>query len=99
MTFCPAYFFYFAEVLRDAAIKLGIKKENAAKLAIATLVGSGALLDSLKLSPEILRERITSKKGTTQAALSVLKTKKFKDVVTKAVKAAAKRSKELSKGA
>ena len=95
----PAYFLYLAEALKEAAIKLGIKKESAAKLAAATLIGSGALLESLKLTPEALRDRITSKRGTTEAALRVFKTKKFKDLVAGAVKAAAKRSKKLSKGA
>ena len=94
----PAYFFYLAESLKDAAIKMGIKKEKAIRLAITTLVGSGALLDILGTSPEALRECITSKKGTTEAALHVLKNGKLKDLVDKAVKSAAKRSKELSKG-
>ena len=95
----PAYFYYLAEALKEAAMKLGIKKENATKLAAATLVGSGALLDSLNLTPDALRKRVTSKKGTTEAALAVLKSKKFNSIVTEAVKAACKRSKKLSKGA
>jgi len=93
----PAYFFYLAEALAETAVKLGIKREKAVKLAAATLVGSGALLDDLKLTPEALIARIASKKGTTEAALSVLKSKRFKDIVAAAVNAAAKRSKELSK--
>ena len=95
----PAYFLYLAEALKEAAVKLGIKRENAVKLAVGTLVGSGALLDNLKLNPQVLRERITSKKGTTEAALRILKSKKFKNLVVEAVKAAARRSKRLSKGA
>ena len=94
----PAYFFYLAEALRDAAVKMGIKKEHAVKLASATLIGSGAVLEALNLAPEVLRERVTSKGGTTEAALNVLKSKKFKNLVIEAVKAAAGRSKELSKG-
>jgi len=95
----PAYFFYLAECLRDAAVKLGIEKEKAAKLAALTLAGSGALLDTLALEPAVLIERIASKKGTTEAALSVLKSKNFKHLVDEAVTAAVKRSRELSKGA
>lgn len=95
----PSYFFYLAEALKEAAVKLGIRKESATKLAVATLIGSGALLDELKLAPEVLRERITSKKGTTEAAMRVLKSKKFKGLVAEAVKAACERSRELSKGA
>ncbi|MCQ9206483.1 MAG: pyrroline-5-carboxylate reductase [Omnitrophica bacterium] len=95
----PAYFLYLAECLAEAAVKLGIKREKAVELAAATLFGSGALLEALDVSPEVLRKRITSKKGTTEAALSVLKSKNFKGAVIEAVKAASARSKELSKGA
>ncbi|MFC1576253.1 pyrroline-5-carboxylate reductase family protein, partial [Candidatus Omnitrophota bacterium] len=94
----PAYFFYLAESLRDAAVKMGIKKDKAARLAVVTLVGSGALLENLEHTVEALRERITSKRGTTEAALNVLKTKAMKNLVIEAAKAAAKRSKEISKG-
>lgn len=93
----PAYFLYLAECLAEAAVKLGIKRENAVELATATLSGSGALLEVLNVHPEALRKRITSKKGTTEAALSVLKSKNFKGAVIEAVKAASVRSRELSK--
>jgi len=95
----PAYFFYLAECLRDAACKLGIKKEKALRLAVATLIGSGALLDGSDAMPKDLRMRITSKKGTTERALDVLRGQKFKTIIEKAVREAANRSKELSKGA
>ncbi|MGB2705379.1 MAG: pyrroline-5-carboxylate reductase [Candidatus Omnitrophota bacterium] len=93
-----AYFYYLTEALRDAAIKLGIKKELAERLATATLTGSGALLESLGDSPEALRKRITSKKGTTEAALNVFKAKEFEKIIIETVQAAAKRSRELSRG-
>jgi len=95
----PAYFFYLAECLRDAAIKIGLKKEDAIKLAECTLIGSGALINLLKVTPETLRTQITSKKGTTEAALNILKNSNFKKSVEKAVKAAKRRAAELSKGA
>ena len=95
----PAYFFYLVECLADAAVKLGIKKDKATKLAVATAVGSGALLSFLDESPEALREKITSRKGTTEAGLRVLKCQGFKKTVCLAAKAAQRRSKELSKGA
>lgn len=91
----PAYFFYLAEALKEAAVKLGIKKESALRLAAGTLIGSGALLE--REDPEDLRKRVTSKKGTTEAALRLLKSKKFKDIVIEAVKEAAGRAKALSK--
>jgi len=95
----PAYFYYLAEALRSAAVKAGIKKELATKLANAALTGSGALLEGPGQAPEILRKRITSKKGTTEAALNVFKLKEFEKIVIEAVEAAAKRSRELSKEA
>ena len=95
----PAYFFYLAECLSDAAVNLGIRKEKALQLAVSTLVGSGALLDSFGLKPEALRKSVTSKRGTTEKAISVLKSNKIKDIMMKATKEAAKRAKELSKGA
>ena len=93
----PAYFFYLAEHLRDAAVKLGIKKDIASRLALETLSGSGALAEALEEAPERLRARITSKKGTTEAALKVLVRKAFKGAMHEAVRAAAQRSKELSR--
>jgi len=95
----PAYFFYVAECLIGAAIKLGIQKDKATKLAMATLVGSGAVMDVLKLHPAILRGQVTSKRGTTEAALEVLKSKGLEKVITAAVKAAQAKSKELSRSA
>ena len=56
-----------------------------------------ALLENLKVAPEILRERITSKRGTTEAALRILKSEKFKELVIKAIKAAERRAKKLSR--
>ena len=80
-------------------VKLGIKKDKAACLAVRTLIGSGALLESLEVTPEVLIKRIASKKGTTEAALRVLKMKKFSEILIEAAKVAAKRAKKLSKGA
>ncbi len=94
-----AYFYYLTEALKEAAVKLGITKELAAKLASATLIGSGALLESMDEPPEVLIKRITSKKGTTEAALNVFKMKRLERIVIKAVEAAAKRSRELSREA
>lgn len=93
----PAYFFYLTETLRDAAIKLGMNKNDALKLAIATLIGSASLVRDTHDLPETLRMRITSRKGTTEAALKVFKSRKFDSIVKEAVRAAYKRSKELSK--
>lgn len=93
----PAYFFYLIEALGEAAVKLGLAKETAKELAIKTAVGSSKLLDGLKEDPAVLRKKVTSKGGTTEAALKVFDKKKLKKIVEEAATAARERSKELSK--
>jgi pyrroline-5-carboxylate reductase len=93
----PAYFFYLVESLVDAAKGLGIDAETAMKLAVKTASGSARLLEELNESPASLRIKVTSKGGTTEAALKVFEKKRFKGVVKEAVKAANLRAKKLSK--
>jgi len=92
----PAYCFYLVEAMIDAGIKLGIDKQVAAKMTIGTLKGALALLESQKESAEELRKKVTSPGGTTEAAISVLDDHAVKQTITKAVIAAAERSKALS---
>jgi len=93
----PAYVFLLAECLAEAGRAAGLTAELAQRLARATVAGAGALLHQSDLSPAELREKVTSPKGTTAAALEVLMGKHgFQDLLTRAVAAAAKRSKELS---
>ncbi|MBN2452788.1 MAG: pyrroline-5-carboxylate reductase [Candidatus Omnitrophica bacterium] len=94
----PAYFFYMVEALADAAKKLKFNSKTAEKLAVKTATGSARLLGWTGASPSDLRRRVTSKGGTTEAALKVFKKRKFADIVRLAAEAACKRSKELSKG-
>lgn len=94
----PAYFYFFCEALRDAARKLKLDSKISDKLVMKTAIGSMKLMDELKVSPEALRHKITSKGGTTEAALKVFDKKKLKNIVQDAAAAACKRSKELSKG-
>lgn len=94
----PAYFFYMVESLIDAARAEGIKDDVARKLVLKTASGSVKLLEALKEDPASLRLKVTSKGGTTEAAIKVFESKKFKETVKEAVRSAAARSKELSKG-
>ncbi|HIU09715.1 MAG TPA: pyrroline-5-carboxylate reductase [Candidatus Avidehalobacter gallistercoris] len=66
----PAYFYYFTEALARAGEKLGLDAKTAAKLARQTAVGSGQMLAESQASPAELRVQVTSKGGTTAAALS-----------------------------
>ncbi len=93
----PAYVFLLAEYLAQAGETAGLAPELAQRLANATIAGAGELLKRSSLTPAQLRENVTSPGGTTAAALAVLMAEPgLRDIVEKAVLAAAKRSKELA---
>ena len=91
----PAYFFYMVESLVKAAVAEGLNEAVATKLAGQTLLGAGMLLRASGDSAAILREKVTSKGGTTEAALRRFGEKGFEDVIAAGVHAAAERSREL----
>ncbi len=91
----PAYFFYLVECLVKAGIAQGLSAEVATQLATQTLFGAGKLLVESGESAATLRQRVTSKGGTTEAALRQFEADGFETVVAAAVAAAAQRSKEL----
>ena len=93
----PAYIFYIIASLVEAAISLGLDERTATTLATQTVLGSAKLLQETGEEPATLKEKVTSKGGTTEAALLVLDEGKLKETLDKALKAAAKRSKELTK--
>ena len=93
----PAYFFYLVECLVAAAVKHGLSEEQATRLAVQTLAGAGRLLQESGESASALRGRVTSKGGTTAAALDAFRKGHFERVVADAVGAAVARSKELGK--
>lgn len=92
----PAYIFYIIASLVEAAVSLGLDKKTATTLTTQTVLGSAKLLQETGEEPATLKEKVTSKGGTTEAALLVLDEEKLKETLDKALKAAAKRSKELS---
>jgi len=93
----PAYVFLLAECLAQAGVEAGLTQELAARLANATVSGSGELLHRSSLSPATLRKNVTSPNGTTHAALQVLMADDgLKSLMTRAVAAATKRSRELA---
>ncbi len=81
----PAYVFYFLEALSEAGVELGLKPEDAKQLAIGTFIGASQLAQQSADSLLTLRERVTSKGGTTEAALTHMLNidlgSKFKDAV------------------
>ncbi|OQA29308.1 MAG: Pyrroline-5-carboxylate reductase [Verrucomicrobia bacterium ADurb.Bin345] len=92
----PAYVFYFVEAMLEAARKLRMDAGTARKLIQETFRGAAHLLAETGEHPAVLRERVTSKGGTTAAALDRLRAHKVGDGIKAAVLAAHRRSKELS---
>ncbi|MEB0137952.1 MULTISPECIES: pyrroline-5-carboxylate reductase [unclassified Undibacterium] len=91
----PAYVFYFIEALQQAAAELGLTAEQATQFAIATFEGAAQLAMHSSDSVKVLRERVTSKGGTTYAALTTLDELNVKPAIITAIKAAASRATEL----
>ena len=92
----PAYVFLFIEALSQAGVRLGLTAEQSALLARATLEGALALLNASEETPAQLREKVTSKGGTTAAALAHLDQAGFTRIIEAAVKAARDRGAEMS---
>lgn len=93
----PAYVFLLIEALVDGARALGLDNNQAKKLAIETILGSAALAAASDQEPATLRENVTSKGGTTAAALAVFEQHKFRDTVKQAMQAASDRAVEMSR--
>ena len=91
----PAYMFYFMETMAAAGAKMGLPREQAYRLAVATFVGAGELARASDEPPEVLRQRVTSKGGTTYAAIASMDATGVKARFTEALFAAQKRASEL----
>lgn len=91
----PAYVFYFIEAMQQAAHELGLSAEQGQQLALATFAGATQLAVQSVEPVAVLRERVTSKGGTTYAALSSMEASGIKDSIILAVKAAADRGRAL----
>lgn len=91
----PAYVFYFIEALLDAGVSLGLPREAARQLAVETFLGASQLAAESADSLSELRARVTSKGGTTEAALAVFNSLRVAISIGHGVAAAARRGKEL----
>jgi pyrroline-5-carboxylate reductase len=94
----PAYFFLLVEALEDAAVAQGLPREAARALATQTALGAGRMLREDGEAPAVLRQRVTSPGGTTQAALDSFAAHGLRDTVAAAVAAATQRGRELAAG-
>ena len=91
----PAYMFYFMETMRAAGAEMGLPPEQAYQLAVATFIGAGELAHASTESPEVLRQRVTSKGGTTYAAITSMDESGMKASFANALHAARNRAKEM----
>ncbi len=91
----PAYVFYFVEAMIQAAREMGLSEAQGKALALATFAGATSLAQASDEAPAVLRERVTSKGGTTHAALTALEASGVKAAFITALKAAQQRAREL----
>ena len=91
----PAYVFHFIEALEAAGRSLGFDEADARRLAIDTALGAAKLAASSEDSPALLRQKVTSRGGTTEAALASLAAAGWHDALIEAVRAAAARGRAL----
>jgi pyrroline-5-carboxylate reductase len=91
----PAYMFYLMETMIQAGAEMGLNREQAYRLATATFIGAGELAKSSNEPPEILRHRVTSKGGTTYAAITSMDRSNIKGLFTQALHAAHQRAIEM----
>ena len=94
----PAYVFYFIEAMVQAGTQMGLDPATARQLAQETFAGAAALAMQSEESPATLRERVTSKGGTTYAAITALQAAGVGPAFVQALHAAQKRAEELGRG-
>jgi pyrroline-5-carboxylate reductase len=92
----PAYFFLLAELMTDAAVNLGLDRASAQELSIQTLFGSGRMARDSDGDLARLRAEVTSKGGTTEAALRSFEGANLRGIVAAALSAATDRSREMA---
>jgi pyrroline-5-carboxylate reductase len=93
----PAYIFYLVESLVAAGTSLGLTESDSLTLTLETIKGAVKLMEETGEPADLLRKKVTSPGGTTEAAFKVLEGNSVKEIIVEALQAAAKRSVELSK--
>lgn len=91
----PAYVFFFLEAMRDAGAAMGLTAQQAYQLAVATFCGASALAAASDDAPEVLRQRVTSKGGTTHAAIASMESAGIKAAFEAAMEAARARAAQM----
>lgn len=93
----PAYFYYFVEALTAAGERMGLTPQQAAILAKQTCLGAARMMLESGEMPAVLRGKVTSPGGTTQAAIASMQANKVREHIEEAVEAARRRSQELGR--
>jgi pyrroline-5-carboxylate reductase len=93
----PAFIYYFVEAMTKAALEAGMDQETAHALITQTVIGAGKMLEESGEKPSLLREKITSEGGTTEAGLNALKSQDFERIIISCIDQARNRSLELGK--
>ena len=93
----PAYFFYFMEIMEKTGVELGLTKEQSRLLTLQTALGAAKMALESNDDSGILRKQVTSPGGTTEQAIEIMQKNKLNEILSKAIRAAFKRSQELAK--
>jgi pyrroline-5-carboxylate reductase len=91
----PAYVFYFLEAMQQASVEMGLSAQQGKELALATFLGAAQLAAQSDDALEVLRQKVTSKGGTTYAAITSMEQAGVKQAIIEAMKAASARGREL----
>ena len=91
----PAYFFFLIEMLIEIGIRYGLKAAVAKELAVGTAIGAGCLIFQTKQDAKLLRHKVTSKGGTTEAAFRIFKERGLDRILQDGIEAAIKRSRQI----
>lgn len=92
----PAFICLFVEAMTEAGVTMGLSRDTASELAVQTLIGTARLLET-GMTPERLREMVTSPQGTTAAGLTAFMERGLAAIVAEALQAARKRAEELGR--
>lgn len=94
----PAYLYYLLEAFERVGTEFGLSKEIVRTLMVQTIAGSAEMLRTRKEEPEVLRKKVTSPGGTTEAGIQALEEMAFNEAIASCIRSAENRSRELAKG-
>lgn len=94
----PAYLYYLLEAFERVGAEFGLTKEIVRKLMVQTIAGSAEMINTVMEEPEVLRKKVTSPGGTTEAGIKALESMNFNEAISSCIRSAEKRSRELAKG-